>query len=207
MKYISLAFILLSISVIAPAQQQPLQPKVDRAIYFDISPPLRDMIMTPLQKFDGSWKDGVVKNFTDQSGDADRIPGTPGIHDPGLQNYFGPTLTDTTILNFDAMGNGGGYVPPDTHGDVGLSLYFQVVNCSYAIYNKSGARVFGPLSNSSVWSGMLNNSNDGDAIVLYDEAADLWLFSQFSLPNGSGTPPFYQMIAISQTPDPTGSWY
>src|ERR1039457_6569542 len=32
------------------------------------------------------------------------------------------------------------------------------------------------------------------------------MFSQFSLgPNGTG--PDYQMIAVSQTPDPTGAWY
>ncbi|MCK9422953.1 MAG: T9SS type A sorting domain-containing protein [Bacteroidales bacterium] len=206
MKYLTLAFTLL-FTINTLAQQQPLHPKVDRAVYFDISPPLRDMIPTMVQKYDGSWKDGVVKNYSDQSGDADRIPGTSGVHDPALQNYFGRTLTDTTILNFDGMGNAGGYVPPDTHGDVGLSQYFQVVNCSYAIFNKSGSRIFGPYATSSVWSGMPNNSNDGDAIVLYDETANRWLFSQFSLPNGSSTPPFYQMIAVSQTSDPTGSWY
>jgi len=53
---------------------------------------------------------------------------------------------------------------------------------------------------------MPNNFNSGDAVVLYDEQADRWLFSQFSLTNYS-TGPFYQMIAVSQTPDPTGSWY
>ncbi|MEI7663257.1 MAG: T9SS type A sorting domain-containing protein, partial [Bacteroidota bacterium] len=40
-----------------------------------------------------------------------------------------------------------------------------------------------------------------------DEQASRGLFSQFSLPNGSSTAPFYQMIAVSQTGDPTGSWY
>jgi hypothetical protein len=88
-----------------------------------------------------------------------------------------------------------------------LNHYFQVTNCSYAIYNKSGGKIFGPAGNSTVWSGMPHNSNDGDAIVLFDELANRWLFSQFSLPNGSSTAPFYQMIAVSQTPDPTGSWY
>jgi hypothetical protein len=53
---------------------------------------------------------------------------------------------------------------------------------------------------------MPNNSNDGDAVVLYDEAADRWLFSQFSLPNFPNGP-FFQMVAVSQTSDPTGAWY
>ena len=64
----------------------------------------------------------------------------------------------------------------------------------------------GPLLNNTVFSGMTNNSNDGDAVVLYDEQANRWLFSQFSLPNYPNGP-FYQMIAVSQTADPTGSWY
>jgi hypothetical protein len=42
--------------------------------------------------------------------------------------------------------------------------------------------------------------------VLYDEQADRWFISQFSFPNGLNGP-FYQMIAVSQTPDPTGSWF
>ena len=54
---------------------------------------------------------------------------------------------------------------------------------------------------------MPNNSNGGDAVVNYDEQADRWVFSQLSYPNGSGTPPFLVMIAVSQTPDPTGPWY
>jgi hypothetical protein len=189
------------------SQVKPLIPCVDHAVYFDVSPPLRDMLRSPILQSDGSWKDGVVNNYVNLHGDSDMKPGEPAPYDPGLQDHFGNLLSDTTIQNFDGMGNIGGYVPPDTHGDVGLNHYFQVVNCSYSIYNKSGGRIFGPAGNSTVWSGMPHNSNDGDAIVLFDELANRWLFSQFSLPNGSSTAPFYQMIAVSQTPDPTGSWY
>jgi hypothetical protein len=189
------------------AQDAQLVPAVDHAVYFDISPPLRDMHIPPIQQADGSWKDGVVKNYVNLHGEADRKPGQNAPSDPGLQDYFGNLLSDTTIQNFDGMGNLGGYVPPDTHGDVGFNHYFQVINCSYSIYNKSGARIFGPAGNSTIWQGMPNNSNDGDAIVLFDELANRWIFSQFSLPNGSSTAPFFQMIAVSQTSDPTGSWY
>ena len=207
MKFLPFIAILLFTGITATAQQQSPLPVITGPVYFDISPPLRDMVPTLVKKFDGSWKEGVVKNFTDQRGNSNRVPGIEGIPDPGLQNFFGPRLTDTTIINFDAMGNGAGYVPPDTHGDVGFNHYFQVVNCSYAIYNKTGSLIFGPYANSTIWNGMPNNSNDGDAIVLFDELANRWLFSQFSLPGGSSSPPFFQMIAVSQTADPTGSWY
>ncbi len=191
----------------AGAQDVRLVPVVDRPVYFDVSPPLRDMMKSANLPADGSWKDGVVQNYVDLHQDGVGASGRNFQADPGVQDYFGTLVTDTTIQNFDGMGNVSGYVPPDTHGDIGFNHYFQVVNCSYSIYNKSGYKILGPLPNSSVFAGMPHNSNDGDAIVLFDELANRWLFSQFSLPNGSSTAPFYQMIAVSQTPDPTGSWY
>ncbi len=195
-------FIILFAGTVTTAQNPRLIPVADHAIYFDVSPPLRDMLKSAMVQADGSWKDGVVNNYF-----STEVPSAGLLTDPGLQDYFGSLPSDTTIQNFDGMGNLGGYVPPDTHGDVGFNHYFQVINCSYSIYNKSGSRIFGPAGNSTVWQGMPNNSNDGDAIVLFDEQANRWLFSQFSLPNGSSTAPFYMMIAVSQTPDPTGSWY
>jgi len=207
MKYTFTFLIITFFSLgIAAAQDNRLIPRADRAVYFDVSPPLRDMLKSEMTKYDGSWKDGVVKNYVDTNGSADPHSNLFIQADPGLQDHFGDLLSDTTIQNFDGMG-AGGYVPPDTHGEAGFNHFFQVVNCSYSIYNKSGSKIFGPAGNSTVWNGMPNNSNDGDAIVLFDELANRWLFSQFSLPNGSSTAPFYQMIAVSQTPDPTGSWY
>lgn len=184
------------------AQTEFLGPTVDKAVFFDVSPPLRDMYREAPGNQDRSWKDGAVPNrFND---DTD-LKETPFVNDPLLQDYLGSLLTDTTISNFDGIGTSGS-VPPDTYGEAGLDCYYQVVNTSYAIFNKTGELVFGPYPNHSVWMGMPNNDNSGDAVVLYDETADRWLFTQFSLPNyPSG--PFFQMIAVSQTSDPTGSWY
>jgi len=178
-------------------------PVVDKAVYFDVSPPLRDMYRQAPGKVDKSRKVYVVPNrFNDDNQDAS---GIPFANDPVLQDLFGSILTDTTISNFNGIGAGGS-VPPDTYGEAGLDYYFQVVNTSYAVFSKTGSMIFGPIANSWVWLGMPNNDNSGDAVVLYDETADRWLFTQFSLPNyPSG--PFFQMIAVSQTSDPTGSWY
>jgi hypothetical protein len=153
-----------------------------------------------------TWKDGVVKNFLHPIRPGENPVNNPFETDPIRQSNFGMTYLDTTIQNFDGLSGDGSLCPPDTYGEVGASHFYDVVNCKYAIYDKTGVKIFGPASNSSVWSGMPNNSNDGDATVNYDEVNDRWVFSQFSLPtfpNG----PFYQMIAVSQTPDPTGSWY
>jgi Secretion system C-terminal sorting domain len=181
-------------------------PIVQYPVYFDVSPPLRDIVKNLPPKADNSWKDGIVKNhFNLRQKPSGQAPG--GLSDPYLQTKNGLILTDTTIVNFDGNTNTQGFYPPDTYGDVGPNHYFQVVNCHYSIYSKTGTLLLGPLDNSSIFNGMPNNSNNGDAVVLYDEQADRWLFSQFSFPNGQYVSPYYQMIAVSQTADPTGSWY
>lgn len=207
MKKISLLVLILGFSMhFAFGQNNVTGPIIQYPVYFDVSPPLRDMVKNLPPKADNSWKDGIVKNHINflqkPSGQA---PG--GLSDPNLQTENGLIITDTTIMNFNGNTNTQGVYPPDTHGDVGPNHYFQVVNMHYTIYSKTGTVLLGPLNNSSIFTGMPNNSNNGDAVVLYDEQANRWLFSQFSFPNGVYTAPYYQMIAVSQTADPTGSWY
>jgi hypothetical protein len=202
-KQVLFALLFLATVIGSFGQDAPLKPQVDKPVYFDVSPPLRDMIQKEPGKSDRSWKDGVVPNkFPPRE---NNMYGGQQPADQAVQQFFGPLQTDTTIRNFNGIVSTGS-VPPDTYGEASPSCYFQVVNTSYAIYNKSGIKIFGPVANSAIFAGMPNNTNSGDAVVCWDEVANRWLFSQFSLPNyPSG--PFYQMIAISQTPDPTGSWY
>lgn len=204
MKPFPLLIILVLLSYRSFSQNETFSPsRIAKPVYFDVSPPLRDMAARAPAKADQTWKDGIVRNiFRDQNRDYF----APGYIDPVRQYSPGQVLTDTTLQNFEGVGNLNGVLPPDTYGDVGPNHYFQVVNLSYAIYNKSGALLLGPVANSTVFTGLPNNSNDGDAVVMYDEQANRWLFSQFSLPNYPNSP-FYQMIAVSTTPDPTGTWY
>jgi len=189
------------------SQNRSIKPIIIKANYFDISPPLRDMVHDPNAKADITWKDGIVKNNLYPKGIFPDNLNTSEETDPStIQSVDGSIPTDTTEQNFDGLGSDDGVIPPDTDGDVGPNHYFQVVNLQYAIYNKSGVKVFGPYASSSIFQGLPNNYNDGDAIVLYDEIADRWLFSQFSLPNFPNGP-FYENVAVSQTGDPTGAWY
>ena len=156
---------------------------------------------------DVTWKDGVVKNNLYPFG----RPADDGMQgfDPVRQSWFGDQVTDTTIVNIMGVSGSGYLVPPDTDGEVGPNHYFQCVNLSFQIFNKSGQSVMGPALNRTIWNGFpgpWGNSNDGDAVVLYDEQADRWLFSQFALPNYPNGP-FFEMVAVSQTGNPTGSWY
>jgi len=186
------------------SQSQSGKPTVIKASYFDVSPPLRDIVKQYSAEADNSWKENIVRNPLNViSPPSEKFDAT--FVDPVRQSAFGQVTSDTTIQNFEGVGASGS-LPPDTDGDVSPDYYVQVVNARFKVFNKSGVGIFGPFNSSTVFTGLPNNSNDGDAVVLYDENADRWLFSQFSLPNYPNGP-FYENVAISQTNDPTGSWY
>ena len=119
----------------------------------------------------------------------------------------GSTMPSPT-LNFEGLNNLSGVLPPDPNGDVGPDHYVQAVNATYiGVYEKESGNQIAIFLLGNLWpSGDPCHANDGDPIVLYDQLADRWLLSQFALPNYPKGP-FYQCLAVSQTPDPTGSWY
>ena len=134
--------------------------------------------------------------------------GGPHVSDPAIQVATPSVNAITPLAIFDGIGNLSGVLPPDTNGDVGPSHYVQWVNLSFAVYNKAGSVVYGPVSGKTLWQGFggaCETRNDGDPIVLYDEVADRWLMSQFALPNYPRGP-FYQCIAVSTTGSPLGAW-
>ena len=101
-----------------------------------------------------------------------------------------------------------GGVPPDTDGDIGPNHYVQVVNTSLTVFSRTGTVKMGPSPTGSVFTGFAGacgQSNDGDATVRYDHLADRWVVAQFSLGNGANGP-YYQCVAVSTTPDPTGTY-
>jgi PKD repeat protein len=109
----------------------------------------------------------------------------------------------TPTMNFD--GQNSSSWPPDCNGTAGQNHYMQTVNVTYAIYDKAtGTKVAGPTAMNQLFSGVPGaNCNDGDPIVLYDEQADRWLATEFSLCGSNDL----MLMAVSTTNDPTGTWY
>jgi hypothetical protein len=99
--------------------------------------------------------------------------------------------------------------PPDPVGDVGPNHYVQMVNLAFAVFDKStGSTILAPTPINQLWidagvdvSDPCRASNEGDPIALYDQFADRWLLSQTNFSSNS------VCIALSQGPDPTGSYY
>ncbi len=120
----------------------------------------------------------------------------------------------STNLNFEGIDFPGVVCscnPPDTDGAVGLNQYVQEVNEGLQVFNKStGASEFGPVAVSSIWAGfggVCQNNGEGDVVVLYDHFANRWLVSQFAVNTSLGTVPTDECVAISTSPDATGSYY
>lgn len=206
------ALVLMAVAMAPAAYAQPSagRPEVSQAVRFDVSPPLRDLARRIVRPSGHANREVPNKIPLDLE---QRYHPTPGGPDP-LVESGGPAVgnTPTPLISFDGLSDddnaatvGFRVVPPDTEGDVGLAHYVQAVNSILAVYTKTGTRIFGPVATSALWAGFggeCEANNDGDPIVLYDDAADRWLVSQFAIAADG-----HQCIAISTTGDPTGSYH
>ncbi|MEM1089687.1 MAG: Ig-like domain-containing protein [Pseudomonadota bacterium] len=191
-------------------------PQVHEAVRTGVSPPLRQLA----REFEANQPARPSEQQKPQT-----VPNIlkPDFLDRGRKQApaFDPTRkapTDkrapTLDLSFDGYNNldnvevfGGQISPPDPNGDVGLNFYIQYMNLGVKIFNKAdGSLAAGPLPGNIFWTGfggLCESNNNGDPIVLYDEVADRWLFSQFAAPvSANGR----QCFAISQTNDPLGAY-
>jgi hypothetical protein len=172
----------------------------------DVSAPLRDLAVAPAPSPDDK-KDKEPKHgapFPDQS----------SVADPVVQSSVGSAAAPALGAGFEGVGQGftgpsGTFVvtsaPPDPNGAVGPNHFVEIVNQSFAIFDKSGTPVYGPVPTNTLWSGFgggCQTNDDGDATVEYDKAANRWIISQFSV----STRPYLQCVAVSTSGDPTGSY-
>src|SRR5450631_2587033 len=195
--------VMLSLTVSLFAQTGPTT--VRRDVHHDVSAPLSEMIKhAPPPSLERRPVEPMKL-----------IPLPPGLaqtgEDPVMQVSTIAPPTPPVTQSFEGLGNGQyGFsvtsAPPDTEGTVGATQYVQWVNTSFAVFNKTtGALIAGPTAGNTLWSGFgggCQTNNDGDPIVIYDKAAQRWIFSQFSV----STTPYLQCIAVSTTSDATGTF-
>lgn len=173
-------------------------------VRFDVSPPLRSIKIIPPGP-------GRLR----ENEDRDIVPRQPGVvpeRDPVLQpqlgGKFAPGGTEVSgpIVSFDGQPNSSGVAPPDPNGSVGPDHVVTMSNLSFQVFNKTGTSLYGPAANNTLWTGfggLCEIENAGDPVVLYDHLSDRWFLSQFT---GQG-PVYYFCVAISTSPDPTGTYY
>ncbi len=177
-------------------------------VHHDVSPPLRTIPPAP-----GPPPGLEIEKEVRQQGLP--VPAQSDLADPVVQSGVGRAAAPALGLGFEGVGQGfsgpsGTFsvtsAPPDPNGAVGPNHFVEVVNQSFAIFNKSGTAIYGPVPTNTVWSGFgggCQTNNDGDATVEYDKLADRWIISQFSV----STTPYLQCVAVSTSGDPTGSYF
>ena len=174
------AVALMFIATSAPAARQasrpkPLTPRFFTAVAFDVSPALRSLPHSarPLLVPPGTILEVRPEGRRSESLRANRIR----AHRPdgALQRFnLTPTIPDP-LLTFEGMSNqdnfnifGGRVNPPDTIGDVGPNHYVEMINLVYAIWDKSGNLLMGPVDTGSLWAGFpIEDCTDpsGDPVV------------------------------------------
>src|SRR5438128_6900000 len=155
------------------ARSHPLTPKFSPAVAFDVSPAVRDLVPSPKRFAPSSTvlevrpERGPVVRSKGYSGDAALQALSPALAIPGtLENFEGLSNQD----NFNIFGFR--VNPPDPNGDVGPNHYVEMINLVFAVYDKNGNKLVGPVDTGSLWAGFaIPDCTDpsGDPVALYDQ--------------------------------------
>ncbi len=119
-------------------------------------------------------------------------------------------VPDFEVAGLGSAANPFKLVPPDTNGDVGGGYYLQMVNVAFSVFDADDGTKISPepIFMSSLFDPgpqkLCATHDDGDPIVVYDDAAQVWVISQFAL--NFNKPRFAECIAVSESSDPTGAW-
>lgn len=201
--------VLLCLMAVAPAAAQPV---ASRASGFAVTQPLSSLPPDEggkPEETDGEIKTIPLKTFRVESNDPDAVS-----LDPVVQESSPAASLVSPLVSFEGLNSGNNATvfgfqvsPPDTVGDVGPNHYVQMVNLTFRVFDKTGNPLTAALKVSSIFAPLgapCGARDDGDPIVLYDPLADRWMLSQFC----TVADPFnHQVIAISQTPDPSGPYF
>ena len=194
--------------------------KFSTAVAFDVSRPLRELAIpaTLAQPFSGAvdaepWdvrpERDVVSPVADNGFTGDGALGGS----TRARSALAALTISTPLANFEGISNldnfnifGFRVNPPDPVGDVGPNHYVEMANLAYAVYDKQGNPLVGPVDTGTLWAGFaIADCTDpsGDPVVLYDQLKDRWILTQFT----TRGPQYYDCVAVSQTGDPTGAYY
>ena len=209
---IALASICMLPLALSPAWAQGPVVTTGQAIHHDTSPPLRNIAINATPPTGLNWEVPIMEkpDFGKDPSQAEPDGGLQSDYAPSLGATPAPTVSASGLSDDDnAVVVGGRIVPPDTNGDIGLDasgnpIYIQYINLIWGIYNDTGTLIHGPFAGNSFWvgfGGFCEANNDGDPVVLYDDTAGRWFFSQFSVNEGT------QCVAVSTTSDPLGPYH
>jgi hypothetical protein len=189
-----------------PRPPAPNQQPLIRAQYRGVMPVVKFDISPPLRTIKPLLPKGCTLRENEEEGPIPLGPVGRVVRDPVVQRVLGKIGIPAPLISFDGNSNLCGCSPPDPNGAVGPNNVVTMANLHFQIFDKSGNSLFGPAANNTLWAGFggpCQTENAGDPVVLYDQLADRWILTQFT----AGGPTFFECVAVSQTNDPTGSYF
>jgi len=201
-----LIFLTAIILMVAPLTAQTTnKPTIKKSIYYGKSKPIREMnIVLPGTHPE---KQRVIRNFYPAKEEIKYNKKESVSPEPNVQRHQGSKKNRGPLLNFEGIDNVNNIKVADPNGDVSADYYMQTVNNSFAVWDKSGNLIYGPVDNKSLWAalpGPWHSINWGDPVFKYDYLADRWVISCMSLSLNQGL--YYEMVAVSETDDPLGTY-
>jgi len=197
---VSVLVIFISVALIAQNQHA----NVSKAIFMGKSEAVRNMeVVIP-----GIHQEQyVVKNFMSKEKELPFNVFHTDRFSPNIQRNQGNRSGRGPILNFEGVDNVNGVYPADTNGDVSDQYYMQSVNNAFALWDKSGNLLYGPVDNNSLWlslPGPWHQFHWSDPVFKYDYMSDRWVISSMSYSINQEI--FYEMVAVSESNDPLGAY-
>lgn len=218
------AVALVFLTVSPPAAAQPsarplsLTPKFSKAVAFDVSPAVRSLPRVARPRT--YPPDTILEMRPERRGSEGPQAYRVRRHSPdGVLQLFNPAPTiPAPLLTFEGLSNQDNFNvfgfrvnPPDPNGEIGPNNYVEMINLVFAVYDRAGNLVAGPIDTGSLWADFaIPDCTDpsGDPVILYDQLEDRWLLSQFTTSGlNDPTKPFWNCVAVSTSGDPAGTYY
>ena len=136
---------------------------------------------------------------TSAYGHAPLFPSGPTPLLPSKAPTGGGLAIGQSYDGIDFLGSNCNCLPPDTNAAVGDNYVVEAVNVQLRVFDKTTGAVLLDEPLSTLFGG----PTFGDPYVTYDDIADRWYINAF---DGDGNN-LGLFLAVSQTNDPTGSWF
>ncbi len=212
MKRIALSISTVFFALILCAQSNIESPKVRTSVYHATSKPLREMKVIVPGAVDQRTTSKTIDNPSLEKEDwltelSERMPADQPLSN--VQSRQGNRSLGAPFVNVEGVDNLQSVAPADPNGDVGLNYYVQTVNASFAVFDKSGNLVYGPIHNTSLWESLPGPwegtfSFGTDPVFKYDHLANRWVMTAFSI--NSEDDLYFELVAVSTSSDPLGSY-
>ena len=114
-----------------------------------------------------------------------------------------PALSFTGLDEIPRVGTSSITIPPDVDGAVGPNHVVETLNNNYRFFNRNTGAVLSTISITTFWT-PAGGSGYFDPKILYDPIQQRWIATAVS---NAANVASSVLLGISQTNDPTGSWY